>query len=181
MKPESVSPLQPLIGNTPIVVPSAVVLHVSEPVTFAASLAGEYEMAGSPGDSPVRFGVVPYGLDVFTVTVSRPVVMMLPLLAVPIRQRTAEQAAVLIAVMPVGPAFSAVVGPLIGLPCCAHVVPSAVETIVPIAPPAKQLESLTHAMPVSACGLLLACAAHVAPPSTDLRRTALVPLSAPAA
>ena len=66
--------------------------------------------------------------------------MMLPLLAVPIRQRTAVQAAVLIAVMPVGPAFSAVVGPLIGLPCCAHVVPSAVETIVPIAPPAKQLE-----------------------------------------
>ena len=108
--------------------------------------------------------------------------MMFPLLAVAIRQRTAEQAAALIAVMPVGPAFSAVVGPLIGSPCWAHVVPpSVVDTIVPMAPPAKQLEPSTHAIPVSDCGLLLACAVHVDPPSADLRITALVPLSAPAA
>ena len=41
VKPESARPLQPLTGNTPMVVPSAVVLQVSVPVTFAASLAGE--------------------------------------------------------------------------------------------------------------------------------------------
>ena len=181
LKPLSARPEQPLIGNVPTVEPVAVVLHDSVPVTFPASLAGEYESAGSFGWIPVRFGVVPTVLVVWTVTVSSVVTMMLPLLAVPIRHRVEVHAAALTAVIPVGPALSAVTGPLIGFPCCVHVEPSTVSTTVPIAPPAKQVESLTHATAVSGCALPLVCGVHVEPPSVDFSSTALPPTTAPAA
>src|SRR3954447_21110379 len=55
-------------------------------------------------------------------------------------------------------ALIADVGPLIGLPCCAHVVPpSPVAIVVPVAPLAKQVRALTHATPFSACVVLLVC------------------------
>ena len=183
MKPGSARPLQALIGYTLTwLVLSAVVLHVSVPVTFPAWPAGLYVIAGSLGESPLRFGVVRYALELLTVTVKSGVVMMLPLLAVPMRQRDELQAAAKIAVIPVGPAFGAVTGPLIGLPCCAHVTPpSCVATTVPMAPPAKQSRSSTHAMPVSACTLLLACGVHVAPPSVEPSMTAVPETTAPVA
>src|SRR3954452_3027022 len=116
---------------------SAVVEHVNEPVT--PTPAGVYVIAGSEDDRPLRFSSVLYSLFELTAIVNSGVVMMLPLLAIAMKQLAAEQAAPLICVIPVGPTFSDVVGPLIGLPCNAHVAPpSEVATTVPIAPPAKQ-------------------------------------------
>jgi hypothetical protein len=106
---------------------------------------------------------------------------MLPLEAAPMMHRVALQAAALIAVSVVAAVFNAVVGPLSGLPCCVHVVPSLVPTTVPIAPPAKQYELVRHAMPVSACVLELGCVAQFEPPFTVLTRTALPAVTAPAA
>ena len=107
----------------------------------------------------------------------------MPLLAMPMKHRAAVQPAALMAVMPVGPALRALVGPLIGLPCCTQVAPpSVVATIVPIAPPAKQLELSRHAIPVSACALLLlVCCVQVEPPSVDLSMTAFPEATAPVA
>src|SRR3954453_18751567 len=116
----------------------AVVVHDSVPVTFDVSDAGEYVIAGLEGDRTM-LGVVPYALFELTETVSSGVVMMSPLLAVAMKQRALLQAAPLICVMPVGPAFNAETGPLMGLPCSSHVVPALpVASTVPIAPPAKQ-------------------------------------------
>ena len=71
-------------------------------------------------------------------TVSSGVVMMLPLLAVAMKQAACEQAAPSMAVMLVGPALSAVVGPLIGLPSWYQVAPPVfVAMTVPMRAPGE--------------------------------------------
>src|SRR5215471_11820517 len=158
LKPSSASPLQLEIGYEATgLACTAVVLHVSVPVTFAASPLGLYESGALLGERPERFGAVPYVLDALIVTVRSGVSMMSPWTPSPIRQRAAVHAAPLSAMLV---ALIAVVGPLIGLPCCAHVEPSFVPITVPIVPSAKQYASLTHAMPLSAFVVPLVCAAH---------------------
>src|SRR5258706_8589535 len=102
---------------------------------------------------------------------------MSPCRPVPITQRSGEQAAPL---STIDVALSAVVGPLSGLPCCAHVVPSFVATTVPPAPSAKQSFASTHAMPLSACVDPLTRGVHVTPPSVEPSKTAAPETTAPA-
>src|SRR3954452_3443273 len=91
----------------------AVVVQESVPVTFPASDAGEYVIAGLEGDRRM-LGVVPYALLVLTVAVRSGVVMMLPLLFAPMTQRAALHAAALMFASVPEPALSADVGPLSG-------------------------------------------------------------------
>src|SRR3954454_17069062 len=106
--------------------------------------------------------------------------MMLPLLPVRAKQRMLGHASTFAATIACAVTLSADVGPLRGLPCCSHVTPpSLVETTVPIAPSAKQLNGSRHAMPLSAWALCDVCGAHVAPPSVDFSSTALPPTTAP--
>ena len=105
------------------------------PVTFPASPAGEYESSGLDAGSEM-LGVVPYTPVAWTVTVSSGVVRMSPWAPRPTKQRPEVQAAPFSATFV---ALIADVGPLIGLPCCAQVVPpSAVAIVVPTAPDARQ-------------------------------------------
>ena len=149
--------------------------HVRAPVTLDASDEGVYEIDDELGGRPVRSGVEPYVPVAFTVTESSGVIMMLPLLPVAMKQAVWEHAAPSTAVMVVGPAFRAVVGPLIGSPSWYQVFPPLlVAMTVPIAPPAKQSFASTQATEVSACGACETCCVHVTPWLVELRIAAVV-------
>jgi hypothetical protein len=153
----------------------AVVEQVSAPVTLDASDEGVYEIDDELGGRFVRSGVEPYVPVAFTVTVSSDVIMMLPLLPVAMKHAVAEHAAPSTAVMVVGPALRAVVGPLIGLPSWYQVLPPLlVAMTVPIAPPAKQSFASAHATELSASGACDTCCVHVAPWLVELRIAAVV-------
>jgi hypothetical protein len=153
----------------------AVVEHVRAPVTLDASDGGVYEIDDELGGRSDRSGVEPYVPVALTVTERSGVVMMLPLLAVAMKHAVWEHAAPSTAVMDVGPAFRAVVGPLIGLPSWYQVLPPLlVAMTVPIAPPAKQSFASTHATELSACGACETCCVHVAPWLVELRIAAVV-------
>jgi hypothetical protein len=98
------------------------------------------------------------------VTVKTGVIMMFPLLPVAKKHAALEHAAPSMAVIDVGPALRAVVGPLIGFPSWYQVTPPLfVAMTVPIAPPAKQSSASTHAMELSACGAFEVCKVQVDP------------------
>jgi hypothetical protein len=98
------------------------------------------------------------------VTESIGVNMMFPLLAVAMKHALLEQAAPSIAVIEVGPAFKAVVGPLIGFPSWYQVKPPLFVAItVPMAPPAKQSDASKQATELSACGAFDVCTVQVDP------------------
>src|SRR5690348_5589364 len=101
--------------------------------------------------------------------------MMLPLLAVAMKQAACEQAAPSMAVMPAGPALSAVAGPLIGLLSWYQVAPPVfVAMTVPMAPPAKQSWLSAQAIELSACGALDVCACQLVPPLAEATIAAVV-------
>src|SRR5215472_17244775 len=101
--------------------------------------------------------------------------MMLPLLAMAMKQAAGEQAAPSMAVMPVGPAFSALVGPLTGLPSWYQVVPPVLVAItVPMAPPAKQSWLSAQAIELRACGAVEVWVCQLVPPLVEATIAAVV-------
>src|SRR5262245_41592676 len=104
------------------------------------------------------FGVDAYTPVACTVTVSSGVVRMSPCTPRRTRHRAAVHSDPFSGMLV---ALSAVVAPLIGLPCCAHVVPpSVVASVVPVLPDAKHASGLTHATPFRVCVVLLVCGPH---------------------
>jgi hypothetical protein len=140
-------------------------VHVTVPVTLAAWSAGEYEISALAAGSEM-LGVDPYTPVAWTVAVTSGVVRTSPCAPSPTRQRPLLQVAPFSATLL---ALIAFVGPLIGLPCWAHVVPpSEVTTVVPVLPSARQNAALTHPTPLSVCVVVLVCGDQEPPSSIDL-------------
>src|SRR3954468_24159155 len=105
--------------------------------------------------------------------------MMSPCTPVPTMHRNAVQAAPFRAMFVT---FSAVTGPLSGLPSCRQSPPPfLVTSVVPSVPSATHVELLTQATPLRAFGVPLAWADQVEPLSVLFSRTPLPPVAAPAA